>query len=135
MSAFIDTNVLIYAADKCAPLPRKTKIARELLLQPNLHLSVQVLNEFTVNARNPKKLNLRFEEEIRWIESWLRYPVHAMTTAAFLRARYYQKKFTLSHWDCLILASAEGAGCQRLYSEDLNAGQIYEGIEVVNPFA
>ncbi len=135
MSAFVDTNVLIYAADRCAPIPRKTRIARELLLQPGLHLSVQVLNEFTVNARHPKKLNLSFDEELRWIESWLRYPVHALTTETFLRARYYQQKFKLSHWDSLILASAESAGCRRLYSEDLNPGQRYRQVEVVNPFA
>tara|TARA_R100000027_G_scaffold26772_2_gene19430 strand:- start:6767 stop:7201 length:435 start_codon:yes stop_codon:yes gene_type:complete len=135
MSAFVDTNILIYAADKCAPIPKKTQIARELLRLPGLNLSVQVLNEFTVNARHPKKLNLNFEEELRWIECWLRFPVHALSTQTFLRARYYQQKFTLSHWDSLILASAEGAGCQRVYSEDLNVGQSYEGIEVVNPFA
>ena len=135
MSAFIDTNVLIYAADTCAPIPRKTRIARKLLLQPELHLSVQVLNEFTVNARHPKKLNLSFDQELHWIECWLRYPVHSITTATFLRARYFQHKFQLSHWDSLILASAEGADCQRLYSEDLNPGQRYEQIEVVNPFA
>ena len=134
MAAFVDTNILIYAADKSAPVPRKTSIARELLLQPELHLSVQVLNEFTVNARHPKKLNLRFGEEVKWIESWLRYPVHAITPETFLRARYYQQKYSLSHWDGLILASAEGANCQRLYSEDLNPGQFYDRIEVINPF-
>ena len=56
--AFVDSNVLVYAADEALPVPRKTRIARELLLQSGLHLSVQVLNEFTVNARNPAKLNL-----------------------------------------------------------------------------
>lgn len=65
----------------------------------------------------------------------MRYPVNALTTETFLRARFYQQKYVLSHWDSLILASAEGLGCQRLYSEDLNAGQRYEKIEVVNPFA
>lgn len=135
MNAFVDTNVLVYAADKSSPVPLKTRIARELLLQPDLHLSVQVLNEFTVNARHPKKLNLRFEEELRWIESWLRFPVHPLTVETFLRARFFQQKYGLSHWDSLILASTASAECRRLYSEDLNPGQSYEGIEVVNPFA
>lgn len=135
MNAFVDTNILVYAADKCSPIPRKTRIARELLLQPGLNLSVQVLNEFTVNARHPRKLNLSFEEELFWIESWLRYPVHSLTVKTFLRARLYQQKYSLSHWDSLILASAESADCQRLYSEDLNPNQRYEKTEVVNPFA
>ena len=56
--AFVDTNILVYAADETKPISRKTRIARELLLRRGLHLSVQVLNEFTVNARNPEKLNL-----------------------------------------------------------------------------
>ncbi|MBN2234432.1 MAG: PIN domain-containing protein [Opitutales bacterium] len=134
MNAFVDTNILVYAADKSSPIPRKTRIARELLLQADLHLSVQVLNEFTVNARNPNKLNLGFEEELRWIESLLHYPVHSLTVTIYLRARSFQQKYGLSHWDCLILASAENAACQRLYSEDLNRDQRYEGIEVINPF-
>lgn len=135
MNAFVDTNVLVYAADKSSPIPRKTRIARELLLQAELHLSVQVLNEFTVNAKHPKKLNLCFEDELRWVECWLRYPVHPLTVETFLRARFYQQKYNLSHWDSLILAAAERAECGRLYSEDLNPGQRYEAIEVVNPFA
>jgi predicted nucleic acid-binding protein len=134
MNAFVDTNILVYAADKSSPIPRKTRIARELLLQTDLHLSVQVLNEFSVNARHPQKLDLCFEEELRWIEAWLRYPVHPLTVEVFLRARFFQQKYSLSHWDSLILATAERAGCRRLYSEDLNPGQRYEGIEVINPF-
>ena len=47
MSAFVDTNILVYAADEAAPVPQKTIIARELLLQRDLHLSAQVLSEFT----------------------------------------------------------------------------------------
>jgi len=46
-NAFVDTNVLVYAAEEKFPLARKTVIARELLLQPGLRFSVQVLNEFT----------------------------------------------------------------------------------------
>ncbi len=44
MNAFVDTNVLLYAAESDDTADRKTGIARELLLQPGLHLSVQVLN-------------------------------------------------------------------------------------------
>ncbi|CAA6690295.1 MULTISPECIES: PIN domain-containing protein [unclassified Lentimonas] len=135
MSAFVDTNVLIYAADRAAPTPRKTQIARELLLQPKLHISVQVLNEFTVNARHPKKLNLSLKDEVRWIETWLQLTVHSLTIDCFLKARHLQGNYMLSHWDSMILAAAEIAGCQTLYSEDLNTGQQYGGVKVVNPFA
>jgi predicted nucleic acid-binding protein len=41
----------------------------------------------------------------------------------------------ISYWDAAIIAAAKQTGCQTLYSEDLNAGQAYDGVTVVNPFA
>ncbi len=133
--AFVDTNILVYAADKTLPVSQKTQIARGLLLESGLHLSVQVLNEFTVNARNPSKLDLSMEEELDWIESWLLFPIHPMTTETFLGARLFHERYQVSHWDGLILSAAKEALCHKLYSEDLQHGQIYDGIEVVDPFA
>jgi predicted nucleic acid-binding protein len=133
--AFVDTNILVYAADKASPTSQKTQIARGLLLQRGLHLSVQVLNEFTVNARNPNKLDLSTEEELDWIESCLLYPIHPITTETFLSARLFHERYQVSHWDGLILATAKEALCHKLYSEDLQHGQIYDGIEVIDPFA
>ena len=134
-TAFVDTNILVYAADESAPISRKTRIARELLLQRGLHLSVQVLNEFTVNARHSKKLNLSAKEEFDWIERWLLFPIQAMTAESFLDARLFHERYQVSHWDGLILAAAKEAHCEILYSEDLQHGQSYDGITVVNPFA
>jgi predicted nucleic acid-binding protein len=133
--AFVDTNILVYAADASSPTPRKTRIARELLLQRGLHLSVQVLNEFTVNARNPTKLNLSAQEEYDWIERWLLFPIETMTAESFLEARLFHERYQVSHWDGLILAAAKEAQCEVLFSEDLQSGQSYDGIEVINPFA
>jgi predicted nucleic acid-binding protein len=132
--AFVDTNILVYAADESLPISRKTRIARELLLQRGLHLSVQVLDEFTANARNVNKLNLSPQEEYEWIEHWLLFPIQALTTESFLDARLFHERYCVSHWDGLILASAKEANCEILYSEDLQSGQEYDGIEVVNPF-
>ena len=133
--AFVDTNILVYAADESAPTARKTRIARELLLQRGLCLSVQVLNEFTVNARSRRKLNLSASEELEWIERWLLLPIQPMTSETFLGARLFHERYQVSHWDGLILAAAKNAGCVTLYSEDLQDGQSYDGITVVNPFA
>jgi predicted nucleic acid-binding protein len=132
--AFVDTNILVYAADETKPISRKTRIARELLLRRGLHLSVQVLNEFTVNARNPKKLNLSAQEELEWTERWLLFPVHAMTVETFLEAQLLHERYQVSHWDGLILAAAKETRCEILYSEDLNPGQTYDAVEAVNPF-
>ncbi|MEX2381436.1 MAG: PIN domain-containing protein [Opitutales bacterium] len=132
--AFVDTNILVYAADETRPVSRKTRIARELLLQRRLHLSVQVLNEFTANARNPKKLNLSPRKELDWTQRWLLFPVHAMTVETFLEARLLHERYQLSHWDCLILAAAQETRCEILFSEDLNPDQSYGGIKAINPF-
>lgn len=134
MSAFVDTNVLVYAADKSGPPPRKTRIAREILLLPSIHLSVQVLNEFTVVARKPHKLGLNKDEEREWLRRLVTYPVHDVTMACFFRAQKVHAGHSISHWDSLIVASAQLAGCGMLYSEDLQDGHDYDGVTARNPF-
>lgn len=133
-TAFVDTNVLVYAADEKLPLARKTIVARELLLSPDLHYSVQVLNEFVVVARHPKKLNLSKEREQRWLQGWLARPVAELTTTTFLRALAIHTRYGLSHWDSLVVASAAELNCTLLYTEDLNHGQDYAGVVAHNPF-
>lgn len=133
-SAFVDSNVLIYAADESYPQPRKTSIARELLRQRDLWISVQVLNEFTVNARRRDKLAFSPEQERQWYERLLLFNIVPLGTDTFLAALAIHARHQISHWDALILASARETGCNTLYSEDLNDGQIFEGIRVVNPF-
>lgn len=133
-NAFVDTNVLVYAADESPSPGRKTRIARELLRQRDLHLSVQVLNEFIANARHASKLGLSAEQEQDWVGRWLLFPVAALTVETFLAAQLIHARFQLSHWDSLILASARETGCSLVYSEDLNHGQEFNGVKVVNPF-
>lgn len=133
-TGFVDTNVLVYAADESVPVGRNTRIARELLRQRDLHLSVQVLSEFTVNARNPSKLNLSPAQEQEWLNRWLLFPVTALTEETFLAAILIHLRFQISHCDSLILTSAREAGCSVVYSEDLNHGQDFDGLKVINPF-
>ena len=133
-NAFVDTNILVYAAEEKTPMDRKTRIARELLLQPGLHFSVQVLSEFIAAARHPQKLNLPQDRERRWTEGWLLRPISALTTATFVQALAIHARFGISHWDSLIVASAIETDCKILYSEDLGHGQNYRDVRVVNPF-
>jgi predicted nucleic acid-binding protein len=133
-SAFVDSNALIYAADESFPRPRNTSIARGLLRQRDLWISVQVLNEFTVNARRKDKLAFTPEQERQWYERLLLFSIVPLTTDTFLAALAIHARHQVSHWDSLILAAAREAGCETLYTEDLNDGQVYDGIRVVNPF-
>lgn len=134
VSAFVDTNVLVYAADEARAQSAKTKIARELLLQPDLHLSVQVLSEFIVTARCPHKLGFSPEQEREWLERWLLFPVAALGVNTFIVALSNHQRFKISHWDSLILASAAEQACSVVYSEDLSDQQDYDGLWVINPF-
>jgi len=133
-TAFVDTNVLIYAAEERLPSARKTVIARDLLLQRGLVLSVQVLNEFVVNARHPGKLAFSPEQEDDWLARFLHFEVAPVTLETFLAARRLHRSHQISHWDSLILASAGELGCSIVYSEDLSHGQRFGGVKVVNPF-
>lgn len=133
-TAFVDTNILVYAAQETDPLPAKSRKARELLLERDLCLSVQVLNEFVVNARHPMKLNLSPTEEQDWVSHWLQLRILPLTTETFVSALEIHLRHGLSHWDSLIMATANAAGCDILYSEDFNHRQHYGGTRVVNPF-
>ena len=134
-SAFVDTNILVYAAHEVSPLLRKTVIARELLRQSGLCFSVQVLSEFTVTARSPRKLNFTPEQEWDWIRRWLLFEVLPLSVDTFTEALVLHARYQLSHWDSLIIASAQEAGCQTVFSEDMASGQRYGEVTVVNPFS
>jgi predicted nucleic acid-binding protein len=133
-NAFVDTNILVYAADSKGEDVRKKQIAREIILLPHLHLSVQVLNEFISVARNPKKLNLSRDEESKWLREWFDLKIGAITLTTFHKALELHLRLQLSHWDALIVASALESSCEIIYTEDLQHGQNIEGLQVINPF-
>lgn len=133
-NVFVDTNVLVYAADETKPQSRKTKIAREILLLPEVHFSVQVLNEFVAASRKANKLNLSRDREKRWLDGWLMRPIAELTKETFVSALAIHLRYQISHWDSLIVAAAKASGCAIIYSEDLSHGQDYGGVKTVNPF-
>jgi predicted nucleic acid-binding protein len=72
--------------------------------------------------------------EDEWLNEWLNIPVTTLTKATFFSALERHARHGISHWDSLMVASALEAGCETIYSEDLNHGQDYGGVKVVNPF-
>ena len=133
---FVDTNILIYSV---SPLPedaRKCAVAVALLQARDLALSVQVLQEFYVQATRPTRpQRLTHDEATSFISAWLRFPVQENTVAVFQAALAAKARFQISFWDALILAAARAADCREVLSEDLNHGQDYDGLAVINPFA
>jgi predicted nucleic acid-binding protein len=60
----------------------------------------------------------------------------ALPVAAILdTSRRLTARYSLSHWDSMLVAAAIEAGVTTLYTEDLQAGAVYETVAIVNPFA
>lgn len=129
---FLDTNILLYAASGAKAEQGKRARARELLAMEGGGLSVQVLAEFYVNATG--KFKLPHDKVVGILESLESYPVVALTEPVFWAALRIKERHLLSYWDSAILAAALELGCHTVYSEDLNHGQRYAGVRVINPF-
>lgn len=133
---FVDTNVPIYAVSTAAEESEKRRRALEVLARPDLALSVQVLQEFYVQAtRSSRPGALSHDAAISFIETLKRFPVQAVTLELMQAAFDIRERFGLSYWDSAILAAAGLQGCSIVYSEDLSSEQNYGGIRVVNPFS
>ncbi|TLD72576.1 PIN domain-containing protein [Phragmitibacter flavus] len=132
---FVDTNILIYSLDLEPAQPGKTAIAQDILRQTDIALSVQVLQEFYVQATHPRRPeSLPHDLAERLIQKWLRFRIQENTVAVLQSALRLKQRFQTFYWDAAILAAAKAARCHQLLSEDLNHGQDYDGVVVVNPF-
>jgi len=135
MSVFLDTNILLYADDLDAG--DKTPIARELiqrcLLDRSGVLSTQILQEYYVNAR--KKLKLDGASARARVEIYSGFEVVTITPTLILAAVDLHRLDSVSFWDAVVIRAAEQAGCERLYSEDLQDGRKFGSTRVVNPFS
>jgi len=135
--AFVDTNILVYAHDTTAGEKRDAAaaIVTELWESRRGCLSVQVLQELYVTLTRKLPKPLGSQRAVGVLEDFAQWRVHAPAADDVVAAAWLQERFTLSFWDAMILRSATELGCGILYSEDLNAGQRYEGVLVVDPFA
>jgi predicted nucleic acid-binding protein len=133
-NVFVDTNVLLYAFDQAHP--KKQLAARawrsELWRNKRGRVSVQVLQEFYANIlRKWPAAREQARAEIRNLLVW--HPV-AMDAELLQLSWSLQDRFQLSFWDALIVSAAKSAGCKFLLTEDLQSGQDFDGLFVVNPF-
>jgi predicted nucleic acid-binding protein len=132
---FVDTNVLVYAASNASADQARRDLALQLLDQSDLALSAQVLAEFYSVATSKAKLNLTHDEAVVLLQSLACIPVCPITRELVMEAVELRHRYQISYWDAAIIAAARQMGCGTVYSEDLNAGQNYDGVTVVNPFA
>jgi len=99
-------------------------------------LSTQVLGEFYNVVTSKRRTDpLSREEAAQWIAKWMQLQVESVTPGHVNLALEIGHRFQVSYYDALILAAARLAACSVVYSEDLNEGQDYGGVKVINPFA
>ena len=129
MIAFFDTNILVYAQETNG----KGDHARALLAGGG-KLSVQVLNEFTAVSR--RKQQRDWDEIAEAISDVLTMvdPPLALTLDLHAAARTLAEDHQLSFYDALIVAAAIEAGCDTLFSEDMQHGRSIGTLAIVNPF-
>lgn len=129
--AFIDTNIVIYSL---GPNSAKAALAAPLFAH-HPTISTQVLSE-TANVAL-KKLSMPLSETgklLAMLEATCR--VEIITPATMQHALDIAGRYGFSWFDSLIVASALEAGCDTLYTEDLQHGQVIEGkLTVTNPFS
>jgi predicted nucleic acid-binding protein len=129
---FIDTNVLIYGYSEDEPNKRQQAI--DCVLSAEAWISTQVLNE-TINVLK-RKFSLSYSQIREAVQEISKgFPIILVSVNTIEMALNLAERYQYSYFDSLILASALEAGCQILYSEDLQDGQRIENqLTIVNPF-
>lgn len=135
MTAFLDTNVLLYSISGVPEEREKRGQALMLLEGGDIALSVQVLQEFYWQATKPNKPWAMAPETARGLlAAWRRFPVQETTLALLDLGFEIQARHRFSHWDSMIVAAARAQGCDVLWTEDMDDGRIVDGMRIANPF-
>lgn len=133
-TSFVDTNVLLYAASNAPDDAPKRQAARALLARPDIAFSAQVLQEFYAVAVSKRRLLMTHDEALAVLQSLAAFPIYPVSRELVLEAVDVKQRFGISYWDAAIIAAAKRMHCAAVYSEDLGAGQNYDGVTVINPF-
>jgi len=127
---FADTNIALYAVD--ADAAKRVKALAILALRP--FISTQVVNEYLNVLRVKRKLD-RADANALARALMATSEVVAVTAGITEQAMQIGERYQINHWDALIVAAALVTGCDTLYSEDLQDGQVFEErLTVSNPF-
>jgi predicted nucleic acid-binding protein len=132
---FLDTNVLVYAYD--VGNPAKRGIAQDLVrraLNGECIVSTQVLAEFASTLLHKPAPPLPAADVADLLDVLGPIPLITPDGDIVRRAVQAHAKYGLHFYDGMIVAAAERAGCERIWSEDLSAGQEYFGVVIANPF-
>jgi predicted nucleic acid-binding protein len=135
MIRFLDTNILLYSVSTDQNERAKREIAEHLLSERDNALSVQVLQEFYVQAtRASRAAALTHDIAVSLIRTWLRFPIQNISVSVMGDAFDIKARTGLSYWDAAIIATARALGCSELLSEDMQHGRRIAAVKIVNPF-
>lgn len=132
---FLDTNALLYAYDLTTPAKRNASL--RLLSTTNQGnfsavISTQVLQEFYNGLT--RKLRIPSRDAAVELKNLMTLEIVSMTPTIVVAATEFHAAHSLSFWDALILAAAQSARCDELWTEDFQAGRQFGNLKVVNPF-
>lgn len=132
---FLDTNILLYSISRAPEEATKRQLAIDLIDAGDCALSVQVLQEFYVQATRVTRPDaLPHDLAAGLIRAWLRFPVQDNTVALLEGSLKIKTAHGFSYWDSAIIAAARAQGCRELLSEDMSHGREVDGVTILNPF-
>jgi predicted nucleic acid-binding protein len=132
---FVDTNILLYAYVATGEKHEAARVLVDRLWRDRRGaLSVQVLQEFYVNATRKARKPTNPEVAVDTLKSLVRWRVHSPLPDDVIAAAALSSRHRLSFWDAMIVRSAAELSCDTLWTEDLNDDQVIEGVRLANPF-
>jgi predicted nucleic acid-binding protein len=136
----VDTNVFVYALDADEPVKqaKALELFQRLTLAPgSTVLPWQVAGELPNNLRKRQAAGkiTASDVESHFGKFLAMFPLAVPSARAFPTYFALYSRFSLSHWDSMLLAACKEAGVTTLYSEDMDAGSDFDGLKIVNPFA
>jgi predicted nucleic acid-binding protein len=132
---FLDTNILVYANDKSDTRKQAlaTKLVSGCMADRKGVISTQVLQEYASVAIHKLHQDVKIvHRRLSQLES---LEIVQVTPALISRALDFHTQYEIHFWDAAILAAAEDAHCDQIFSEDFQNGGIYSNIRVINPLA
>lgn len=133
---FVDTSLLVYSRDASEP-PKQAQAMvwmRHLWNTRSGRLSYQVLQEFYFTVTEKLEPGLDRESARKDIRSLLTWRPIALDIRVLDGAWHIQDRFGLSWWDALLVSAARVSGCHYLLTEDLQDGQVFGNLQIMNPF-
>jgi predicted nucleic acid-binding protein len=132
---FLDTDILLYSISRDPAEAARRERAIALLERGDGALSVQVLQEFYVQATRATRPDpLPHDIAAGLIAAWTRFRVQEITLSILNGALEINAAHGFSYWDSAIIAAARALGCREIYSEDMTHGREVDGITIINPF-